>query len=91
MATHELKCWPEAFQPTWIGIKIHEIRRYDRPFKEGDTLILLEWDPKRDINDRFTGRRIFAIIKYISLPNTFGMPDYLCVMSLNIIDCDKNG
>ena len=44
---HELKTWPEFFQPTLNGIKRFELRRDDRPdgFQVGDELLLKEWDP----------------------------------------------
>jgi hypothetical protein len=82
--THELKCWPEPFSAMAEGRKCHEIRRMDRPFSIGDTLILREWDPRRDVNDRYTGRRIARVVTYISTPETFGLPEFLCVMSLRL-------
>ena len=44
---HELKCWPEFFQPTLNGIKRFELRRDDREggFQVGDELLLQEWIP----------------------------------------------
>ena len=44
---HELKCWPEFFQPTLNAHKRFELRRDDRPegFQVGDELLLREWDP----------------------------------------------
>ena len=45
---HELKCWPEFFQPTLNAFKRFELRRDDRPegFQVGDELLLKEWDPE---------------------------------------------
>lgn len=44
---HELKCWPEFFEPTLRGVKQFELRRDDREggFQVGDELRLNEWDP----------------------------------------------
>jgi hypothetical protein len=82
MKTHELKTWPQPFTAIWEGRKVHQIRRRDRPFAVGDKLVLREWDPSVDPNVRYTGRVATAIVSYISMPDTFGLPSDLCVMSL---------
>jgi hypothetical protein len=45
---HELKTWPEFFQPTLNARKRFELRRDDRPegYQVADELLLKEWDPK---------------------------------------------
>lgn len=50
--THDLKCWPEYFEPLLDGRKTFEIRKNDRPFAVGDTLYLKECNPN------FSGRRL---------------------------------
>lgn len=77
---HDLKCWPEPFQATWLGRKRHEVRKADRPFNVGDVLAMYEWDPK---SETATGRYIVATVSYISEPGTFGLPRDLCVLSLD--------
>lgn len=42
---HELKCWPEYFQPILTGEKTAELRKNDRHFGVGDVLYLREWEP----------------------------------------------
>ena len=44
--THEMKTWPEFFQPTLNGHKKFELRRDDRGgFQVGDQLLLKEFVP----------------------------------------------
>jgi Domain of unknown function (DUF3850) len=78
---HELKTWPRLFDATLSGFKKHEIRVNDRDFKEGDELLLREWDPDKRA---YTGRHVIAVISYMTKGGTFGLPESLCVMSLVI-------
>jgi hypothetical protein len=42
---HHLKSWPQYFKPIKEGQRTHELRRNDRDFHVGDTMILAEFDP----------------------------------------------
>ncbi len=42
---HELKIWPQYYCRVADGSKTFEIRKNDRAFQSGDTVILKEWDP----------------------------------------------
>ena len=44
---HELKCYSQYFQRIVTGQKTFEIRKNDRDFQVGDTLILREFDMKK--------------------------------------------
>ena len=57
---HELKIWPEFFQPIISGEKTFELRRDDRGYRAGDTLLLREWK-----SCRYTGRTSRVLITYI--------------------------
>lgn len=43
--THYLKSWPGSFYAVADGRKKHEIRKADRPFAVGDSLVIEEWNP----------------------------------------------
>lgn len=60
---HELKIWPEYFDAVESGLKTFEIRRNDRGYEAGDTLMLREYDP---VSDTYTGRSLIRRITYIS-------------------------
>jgi len=58
------KIWPEFFELIKSGKKKFELRLADFDIKEGDILILEEWDPK---TKEYTGRKIEVKAKYIFL------------------------
>lgn len=76
---HTLKTWPEYFEAMWRGDKTFEYRRNDRNFREGDKLILLEYDPK---TETFSGRRIECSVGYILYGGNFGLNESMCIMSI---------
>jgi hypothetical protein len=76
---HHLKTWPEPFAAALAGLKCYEIRRTDRPFKVGDTLVLEEWSPA---TLDYSGQRLSRRVTYISRGPEWGLPSDLCVMSL---------
>lgn len=59
---HELKTWPQYFQAVWDGTKTFEVRRNDRNFQVGDMLVLIEWDPEKDV---WTGSGVCKKVSYI--------------------------
>lgn len=42
---HELKIWPQYYCRVANGTKTFEVRKNDRGFQPGDTVILKEYDP----------------------------------------------
>ncbi|MET0410404.1 MAG: ASCH/PUA domain-containing protein [Polyangiaceae bacterium] len=80
MATHELKTWPGPFEATWVGSKTFELRKADRPFAVGDTLVLREYDPE---TSEYSGRLVEALVTYVldAVP-FFGLEDDHCIMSI---------
>ncbi|MBU1043869.1 DUF3850 domain-containing protein [Candidatus Parcubacteria bacterium] len=59
----EKKVWPKYFQAIIEDKKNYELRLADWKCKEGDTLILREWDPK---TKNYTGREITKKVKYVA-------------------------
>lgn len=78
-ALHELKTWPIPFAEVWSGNKLHEIRKADRPFKRGDSLLLKEWSPE---TKEYSGRWILARVTYLTEAGAWGLPPDSCVMSI---------
>ena len=62
MATIRKKIWPKYFKLVKSGKKKFELRLADFKVKEGDTLILEEWDLKKK---EYTGKKIRKKIKYV--------------------------
>ena len=60
--THDLKTWPEFFDPILKGEKRFELRKEDgRTFHAGDTLRLREWGKETG----YTGREISMDVTYL--------------------------
>lgn len=62
--THALKTWPKYYQEITSGDKTFELRKFDRPFKVGDTLLLQEFEPRTD-GYGYTGNEIKKVITHI--------------------------
>lgn len=60
--THALKTWPEYFKAIESGEKTFELRKDDRPFKVGDTILLQEYSPE---SESYTGKEQSMTIGYI--------------------------
>jgi len=82
---HELKTWEAYFQSIKSGDKNFELRRNDRDFKVGDTLLLKEYDRNGKI---YTGRKVRCRINYIlkdAEAEEFGLKEGYCIMGLDRI------
>ena len=75
---HELKIDPKWFEDVAAYRKNFEIRRYDRDFKVGDTLLLKEWN-----RGKYTGRECRREIEYIyEGDGTYGVSEEFCILGL---------
>lgn len=75
---HELKQLTNYFADVISGRKTFEIRKFDRPFHEGDLLALNEYDPK---NKCYTGNSCLVYIDYILNDDEYCKKGYV-VMSI---------
>lgn len=62
MTFHELKVWPEYFAAMVDGRKSFEVRKNDRDYRVGDTLLLREYAPGPD---KYTGHFMTFIVTYM--------------------------
>lgn len=78
--THELKIYPKYFEAILDGKKTFEIRKNNRNFHVGDSIVLREFD-----NIKYSGREIHATIKYM-LDDTFiGLKEGYVAFSFGIL------
>ncbi len=62
MAIIRKKTWPEFFKLVKSGRKKFELRIADFRIKEGDVLVLEEYNPRKK---EYTGRKIRKKVKYV--------------------------
>lgn len=80
--THCLKTWPDYFKDVKEGRKSFELRRADREFEVGDTVILQEYDPDKS---RYSGKELHKRIIYI-LGDFAGLNAGYCIFQLEDIE-----
>ena len=73
--THYLKTWPEFFLATKLRKKAFELRKNDRNFEVGDTLVLQEYTAE----DGYTGAELYREITYILSETPFVPEGYVCL------------
>lgn len=70
---HELKIHPKYFKDIWKGDKTFELRKNDRGFEVGDTLILNAYE-----DGEYTGDTIEKQVSYILDGGQYGLDkDYV--------------
>jgi len=62
MATIKKKCWPEWFEKFISGERTFELRLADFDLREGDTIIMEEYNPE---TKQYTGRRASFLCKKV--------------------------
>lgn len=83
---HVLKTWPAYFKAVESGDKTFEVRKHDRDFKVGDTLLLQEFNPSHGIGQQYTGKELEFIITYLlfgdEIGRNFGIQEGFVVMGI---------
>lgn len=83
---HELKILPQYFAAVKSGEKTFELRKNDRGYEVGDTLLLkkfvLREEPKKSY---YTGDKIIKEISYILEGGQYGLEEGCCVLGLKDI------
>lgn len=86
---HELKTDPEPFMAVWTGKKRFELRRNDRNFQVGDTLILRQttYSAKemhaQGLPLEYTGRRFLCTISYVLQGGNYGLESGYVVLGIS--------
>ena len=91
---HILKTDPEPFTQTYNGLKNFEIRKHDRAFMEGDTILLRETkhsgaEMEQGMPLIYTGREIECEIQYILHGPQYGLKDGWIIMSIEATKCSS--
>ena len=88
METHELKILPQYFKAVQDGSKTFEIRKNDRGFKVGDTLVLKEWEyiKGKYVEEGYTGNKIKKEISYILEGGQYGLEKGYCILGLKDLE-----
>ncbi len=76
---HELKTWPQFFNPILRGEKTFEFRKNDRDFKKGDKLLLREYDP---FYNSYTTRELLVLVSYILHGGQFEIPKGYVIIAI---------
>lgn len=77
--THALKTWPIYFDEVINGTKTYELRKEDRPFALGDTVLLQEYT----LEDGYTGNEAaFEILSILRDKPDMGLKKGYCILSI---------
>lgn len=76
MTEHDVKCWPEYYEPLERGDKTLELRLNDRNYRVGDVLHQREWEP---LEHRYTGRSSRYLVTHIIRGGEWLVPGYVAM------------
>lgn len=77
---HEVKCLHEYFVAVIEGRMTFEVWKFDRDYKEGDGLLLVEtWK-----SGKMTGRAAYCYISYVLPGGAWGIDRDYCVLGIRM-------
>ena len=91
---HELKCWPAYFAAALSGNKPFEVRKDDREYQVGDSVLLREYTPPEHMeadeiaeypDGYYSGRILHREISYILKGEHWGIMKGYVVLGLKKI------
>ncbi|MBM4393946.1 MAG: DUF3850 domain-containing protein [Deltaproteobacteria bacterium] len=86
---HEVKTWPIFFDSVKRGDKTFELRRYDRPYRAGDTIVLIEWNMAGEhVTGNQLERRITCVLHNAE---EFGLMPGFCILGLGPVEQGGGG
>lgn len=76
---HDIKVHPQFWEPLIKGDMKFQLRRNDRVYKVGDTLMLNEFNPEFG----YTGKQRLSIVSYVLMPEDCpGLIAGFCILGL---------
>lgn len=81
MKKHRLKSWPAQFCSVRDGVKTAEYRKDDRGVEVGDVLVLMQYDPIRDV---FINETIEVKVTHLVRGPSFDIPEGYAVFSIKL-------
>ena len=82
--THELKTVAPFFADIYHGHKTAELRKHDRPFRVGDTLILREYSPGLH---HYSGSKIVVEVTHLVTDRDGPwLADGYCMLSFKVLE-----
>lgn len=84
---HKLKILSRYYEAVLQGKKTFEVRKDDRPFQEGDTLLLQETVTPNGCG--YTGREMKVEVTYILRDSEY-VKDGYCIMAIKNISTNKS-
>ncbi len=79
MTLHNLKVWPEFWPALSRNLKKVEVRKADRDFKFGDTLLLQEFIPE---TGQYTGQMCERMVTHVLQGGQFGIAEGYVALSI---------